>query len=304
MRVRPTTCEDACAKAGRAPAVRGSRLRRGLLLAAACLLASSTACWTSAGEGEDMRRDIRALQVDLRAQKTTDAAERERLKAETAQKAKDLSDAVEALNRAARKSGADLAVDLERAQGDVSTLRGQMEVLQHRLDQLEARQGEGERKLAEAQAALEQRKKQQYEAEHPTDKAAIYALALKKLDAGETGRARELLTDFLARFRSDPQAAAAQYWLGETFFQERRYNDAIVELQKVLKERKSSDKVPDALLKIGLSFQALGDCAKAQLFFDEVATNHKATEAARQGRLKSAECKKSRGKAKAKPKPR
>jgi tol-pal system protein YbgF len=260
-------------------------------LAMLCCALSLAGCWTSAGEGEQMRKDIDALQADLRTQ-------RETLKAETAQKAKELSDAMEALNRAARKSGADLAVDLEKAQTDISTLRGQIEVLQHRLDQLDNRQGETERRLAETAAMLEQRKKQQYEAEHPTDKAAIYALAVKKLDANETGRARELLVNFLSRFRSDPLAGSAQYYLGQTYYAERRYNDAIVEFQKVLKEWKASDKVPDALLKIGLSFQSLGECGKAQLFFDEVTTNHKRTEAARIAKLKSAECKKARTKSK------
>jgi TolA-binding protein len=75
----------------------------------------------------------------------------------------------------------------------------------------------------------------------------------------------------------------------------------------VLKEWKASEKVPDALLKIGLSFQSLGECGKAQLFFDEVTTSHKGTEAARIAKLKSAECKNSRTKsksAKVKPKPR
>ena len=260
-------------------------------LAVLCCALSLAGCWTSAGEGEQMRRDIDALQTDLRTQ-------RETLKAETAQKAKELSDAMEALNRAARKSGADLAVDLEKAQTDISTLRGQIEVLQHRIDQIDNRQGESERRLAETAAILEQRKKQQYEAEHPTDKAAIYALAVKKLDANETGRARELLVSFLSRFRSDPLAGSAQYLLGQTFYAERRYKDAIVEFQKVLKEWKASEKVPDALLKIGLSFQSLGECGKAQLFFDEVTTNHKGTEAARIAKLKSAECKKSRTKSK------
>ncbi|GAC1554217.1 MAG: tol-pal system protein YbgF [Myxococcales bacterium] len=253
---------------------------------------ASAGCWTSAGDGEQMRRDIDSLQASLRAQRESNAAEQERIKAESTQKAKELREAMDALNRAARKSGADLAVDLERAQNDVAQLRGQLEVLQHRQDELESKQVERDRKVAETAAALEQRKKQIDAAEHHTKKGAIYALAVKKLDAGETGRARELLTDFLARFRSDPLAANAQYWLGETYYAERRYKDAIVEFQRVLKERKASEKVPDALLKIGLSFQASGDCAKARLFFDEVTASHRGTEAARIARLKAAECKK------------
>jgi tol-pal system protein YbgF len=261
-----------------------------------CLAAAVAVCgcWTSAGDGEQMRRDIDALQASLRAQRESNAAEQERLKAESTQKAKELREAMDALNRAARKSGADLAVDLEKAQNDVAQLHGQLEVLQHRQDELEAKQTERDKKVAETAAALEQRKKQLDAAEHPTDKAGIYALAVKKLDAGETARARELLTDFLGKYPRDPLAAKAQYWLGETYYAERRYKDAIVEYQKVIKEWKTSDKVPDALLKIGLSFQSSGDCAKARLFFDEVTASHKGTEAARVARIKAAECKKAK----------
>jgi tol-pal system protein YbgF len=251
-------------------------------------------CWTSAGDGEQMRRDIDALQASLRAQRESNAAEQERIKAESTQKAKELREAMDALNRAARKSGADLAVDLEKAQNDVAQLHGQLEVLQHRQDELEAKQGERDRKLAETTAALEKNKKQLDAAEHPTDKAGIYALAVKKLDGGETGRARELLTDFLSRFHSDPLAGKAQYWLGETYYAERRFKDAIVEYQKVIKEWKTSEKVSDALLKIGLSFQNTGDCSKARLFFDEVTASHRGTEAARIAKVKAAECKKAK----------
>lgn len=259
------------------------------------LAIAASGCWTSSGDGEQMRRDIDALQSSLRAQRESNATEQERLKAESTQKAKELREAMDALNRAARKSGADLAVDLEKAQNDVAQLRGQLEVLQHRQDEIEAKQGERDRKLAETSAALEKSKKQMDAAEHPTEKGAIYALAVKKLDAGETGRARELFSDFLARFRTDPLAANAQFWLGETYYVERRFKDAIVEFQRVLKDWKASEKVPDALLKIGLSFQSTGDCGKARLFFDEITASHRGTEAARIAKLKAAECKKKRG---------
>ena len=252
------------------------------------------ACWTSAGDGEQMRRDIAALQGELKTEQARNAAERVQLTAQSAQKAKELQDAMDALNRAARKSGADLGVDLEKAQNDLTVLRGQLEVLEHRIEVLEGKQGADEKQLADTAAFVDQRKKQLDAAEHPTDKAGIYALAQKKLDQGDTQRARELFQDFLTRFHGDALASNAQYWLGETFYAEKRYDDAIVAFQKVLKDWKTSEKVPDALTKIGLSFQNLGDCPKAQLFYDEVTADHRGTEAARIAKLKSAECRKAK----------
>src|SRR5207302_420921 len=71
----------------------------------------------------------------------------------------------------------------------------------------------------------------QKEAEHPTDRGPLYNLARQRLDQGQPSRARELFQDFMNRYPKDELAANAQYWLGETYFTEKKWNDAIVEFQ-------------------------------------------------------------------------
>ncbi|TMA17595.1 MAG: tol-pal system protein YbgF [Deltaproteobacteria bacterium] len=251
-----------------------------LLLIALC----SVACVTTAQEGEQMRADIAALRTDLKKEMDATSADRQK----DQQRAKALQDALDQLSRAARKSGADLAVDLEKAQNDLSSVRGQIEVLQHRLDALEKTSQENQKALDAATQFMAQRQK---EAEHPTDRGPLYNLARQRLDQGQAAKARDLFQDFMNRYPKDELAANAQYWLGETYFTEKKWNDAIVEFQKVLKEYKGSDKVPDALLKIGMSFQAQGDCQNALLFFDEVVQAHKSSPAAKAAHDRSAECK-------------
>ena len=258
-------------------------------IAIVCLCLTA-ACVTTAQEGEEMRRDIAALRTDLKKEVDTATLERQKLADEQAAKSKALQDALDVLNRAARKSGADLAVDLEKAQNDVTALRGQIEVLQHRLEALEKLSQDQQKSLDAANQLVAQRQKELDKAEHPTDRMGIYTLARQKLEAGQTARARELLQDFLARFPKDELAPNAQYWLGESWYAEKKWNDAIVEFQKVLKEYKGSDKVPDALLKIGMSFQAQGDCQNALLFFDEVGQAHKTAPAAKVAHERAAEC--------------
>ena len=239
-----------------------------------------------------MRQDIAALRVDLKKEIDTVGLERQKLAEEQAQKAKALQDALDALNRAGRKSGADLAVDLEKAQNDVTALRGQIEVLQHRIEALEKLSQDQQKALETANQVVAQRQKELDKAEHPADRMGIYTLARQKLEANQLARARELLQDFLARYPKDELAPNAQYWLGETWYAEKKWNDAIVEFQKVLKEYKGSDKVPDALLKIGMSFRAQGDCQNATLFFEEVIQGHRTSPAAKTAREKVAECRK------------
>jgi tol-pal system protein YbgF len=263
-------------------------MRRVLLV----LLLGSAACVTTKSEGEQMRADIDALRTELKKEVDTANLERQRLADEAAARSKALQDALDQLGRAARKSGADLAVDMEKAQNDIAALRGTLEVIQHRLEAIEKAQADQQKSLEAMNQFIAQRQKDLEKAEHPADRMGIYNLARQKLDAGQLARARELLQDFLARYPKDELAPNAQYWLGETYYAEKRWNDAIVEFQKVLKEHRSSDKVPDALLKIGMSFQAQGDCKNAELFFEEVAQSHRSSPTAKIAREKSAECRK------------
>jgi len=266
-------------------------MRKLLPVTLAALAALGSACVTTAQEGEQMRQDIAALRADLK--KEMDATSGDRQKDQ--QRAKALQDALDQLSRAARKSGADLAVDVEKNQNETAALRGQLEVIQHRLDALEKTMQDQQKALDAANQFVAQQKKEQ---ERPTERGPLYNLARQRLDQGQTAKARDLFQDFLTRYPKDELAANAQYWLGETYYVEKKWNDAIVEFQKVLKEYKGSEKVPDALLKIGMSFQAQGDCQNALLFFDEVIQAHKSAPAAKTAHDRGAECRKKPAKAK------
>jgi len=74
----------------------------------------STACVTTAQEGEQMRQDIAAIKADLKKEMEATAGDRQK----DQQRAKALQDALDQLSRAARKSGADLAVDVEKNQNE------------------------------------------------------------------------------------------------------------------------------------------------------------------------------------------
>jgi len=263
-------------------------------IALLAVFAVCSACVTTRQEGEDMRNRIGALEKSVKEQGEASAADRKKMQEEQQKKLQQLQEALDALNRAARKSGADLGVDLEKAQNDLAQIRGNQEVLAHRLDALEQQNAERDKKIEANSQAVAQKQKEAQAAARPPDKLGLYTLARQKLDAGDGPGARQLLTEFLQKYKTDELAPNAQYWLGESLYGEGRYNDAIVEFQKVIKEYKSSDKVPDALLKIGMSFQAQKDCKNALLFYEEVAQAHKAAPAAKIAREKTSECRKKR----------
>ena len=264
-------------------------MRRIALIA---VLTLSAACVTTRQEGEDMRKRIDSLEKTVKEQNEAAASDRQKLAKEQQQRLQQLQEALDGLNRAARKSGADLGVDLEKAQNDLAQIRGTLEVLGHRLDVLETQNAERDKKIDANTQAVLQKQKEAQAAAHPTDKLGLYSLARQKLEAGDGPGARQLFGDFLQRYKTDELAPNARYWIGESLYGEGRYNDAIVEFQKVIKEYKNSDKVPDALLKIGMSFQAQKDCKNALLFYEEVTQAHKGTGAAKIAKEKQGECKK------------
>jgi len=62
----------------------------------------------------------------------------------------------------------------------------------------------------------------------------------------------------------------AQFWIGEIYYNQKWYEKAILEYQKVIENYPNGNKVQSALLKQGFSFFNLGDKANARLIFTEL----------------------------------
>jgi len=111
-----------------------------------------------------------------------------------------------------------------------------------------------------------------------------FAAALAKLRAGDDGQAALEFTEFVAQFPSDPQAAAAQNHIGEAYYRQRDYRQAMAEFQKTVDGYTQAAQVSEALLKIGLCQRALGDAAHAKVSWEQVVKLFPKSDAARQAR--------------------
>lgn len=98
----------------------------------------------------------------------------------------------------------------------------------------------------------------------------IYKLALETLKNGEIGKARDMFNKFNEEFPDNKLSANVRYWIGETFYLEKNYEQAVLEFQRVIKEYPGKDKVPAAMLKQGLSFRELGDVKSAKFIIKEL----------------------------------
>lgn len=118
------------------------------------------------------------------------------------------------------------------------------------------------------------------------DKAATYAAAYQTFKNGNYAKAREAFQGFLAAYPTGEYSDNAQFWIGECYFFEKKYEKAILEYEKVTKKFPSSNKVPYALLKQGISFHNLGDKASARLLLQQVIRDYPNTSQARIARSK------------------
>ena len=88
---------------------------------------------------------------------------------------------------------------------------------------------------------------------------ALYDQAMQLFRSGDFPKAREGFTRFLGLYPKTDLASNAQFWLGECYFAEKNYSDAIRAYDKLVKEYPKSEKVSSAWLKIGMGFLELGD---------------------------------------------
>jgi tol-pal system protein YbgF len=181
---------------------------------------------------------------------------------------------------------------------DLGRLRATIEEQSRRLDALEKGLGQLSRDTEKRFAALRvpapQPKGPQPQppppSTSPTDEKASYlALARKHEANGEQPVAKEIYEEYLTKWPTDPGAAEAHFRLGELWFGEQRYRDAIVEYGKVAREFPRSDRVPDALLRTADAMLKIDLQDDATKLLQEIPKRYPGTQAAKQARARLAE---------------
>lgn len=76
--------------------------------------------------------------------------------------------------------------------------------------------------------------------------------------------------EFLKKHPQSEYADNAQYWIGESHYALREFDQAILEFDVVRRKYPKGDKVPAALLKQGFAFAELGDKVDARLILQEL----------------------------------
>ena len=111
--------------------------------------------------------------------------------------------------------------------------------------------------------------------------APAYDAAMALVNAKQYDRALGAFAAFLVRWPDHPYANNAIYWRGECYFAKGDYTRAADQFEGVVARFPAGSKAPDALLKLGMSRQKLGEPAKAKESFDRLTQIYPQSEAAR-----------------------
>jgi TolA-binding protein len=216
------------------------------------------------------------------------------------QKLGEMTKAMEGLDKASRRSDADIGVQLQKALEDVAQLRGQVETYLHRIDSLEqnlkALQESTDKRLgeltdkeaakqAEAQARADALKK-------PTTAKEMLDLADEKAKAGDRSLARQLYAELLRKWPKDALAGQSEFGLAETYYADNKCEDALSHYGTVIKEHAKTPVVPDALLHASDCFRKLKMTDASRDALNELIKNHPKSDAAKTAKTKLAELEK------------
>jgi len=114
-----------------------------------------------------------------------------------------------------------------------------------------------------------------------TDKESLYVAAYELFKDGKYTRSREAFEVFLKQYPSSEFSDNAQFWIAECYYFDKQYEKAIIEYDKTIKNFPEGNRVPNAVLKQGLSFLALGDKTSARLLLQQVIQDYPNTSQAR-----------------------
>jgi tol-pal system protein YbgF len=256
----------------------------------------ATGCFYPATRGKVLEDQVAQLRADTQSMDLSVKHDREQLKKTLDDKISEVSQALESLEKAQRRTGADTIVQVEKTVEDVAQLRGQVDTYVHRIEELETAlqklSSDTDQKLTKMKGpeAEEEANAQRKSAElvRPTEPGPFLTLARGKAQEGESALARQLYYEFLKKWPKDPQAGDAHYGIGETYALEQHCREALSEYGKVIQDYPKSKSTPAAYLKSAACFRTLKLNDDAKLALQELLRVYPKSEAAKSAKVELA----------------
>jgi len=98
----------------------------------------------------------------------------------------------------------------------------------------------------------------------------LYNTAYRDLSRGNYKLALQGFRQFVNDYANSDLTDNAQYWIGEVYYAQGRFESAIAEFEKVLTWYRSGDKTAAAMLKIGYSYLSLNENQQGKLYLEDL----------------------------------
>jgi len=195
-----------------------------------------------------------------------------------------------------RKGAADLQAAQDNIRVDMREISGKTDdlkvLLQKRADEKSFLKEETERRIAALEERLANLEKKLEElnvgggktGETTASPEGLYQSGLSAYKAGDMRKAVAELTRFMERHPKHELVSNAQYWIGEAYYSERNYEQAVLAFQEVIKKYPKKEKAPAALLKQAMSFRGLGDAKSARYVLRKLQEDYPRSEEAKKAK--------------------
>jgi tol-pal system protein YbgF len=239
------------------------RLRLKTALAVAALAASASALAQGLFDDNEARRRVELLRQSIETNQRT------------------LDERLTKLEGAATDRSAllDLSSQLEALRGEMSRMRGQIEVLANTVETADKRQKDLYLDIDTRLRKLEQSREQQAaatdkpaaaEAEASPAETKAYQAALDQFKLGQYALAVSAMQNFMVAYPNSSLTPNAQYWIGMAHSGQRDYKSAIAAQRKLLTTWPDNPKAPDAMLSIASAQETMGARGEAQKTLQEL----------------------------------
>jgi tol-pal system protein YbgF len=111
-----------------------------------------------------------------------------------------------------------------------------------------------------------------------------YRQGLESYQRGDYARAVQSLRRFVGRNPTSDTVPTAQFWIGESYYSQGKFNEAILAYNEILVAWPKSERVPAALLRQANAFANLGDKIDARLILQKLISDHPGSQEAEQAK--------------------
>ena len=238
------------------------------LLLSGCFFPAERGRWLEA-RVQELTRENEVINLEMQAYQERMRENQERV-----------SRALDQTEQWARQSGADIGVQMQRYAEDIAGLRGSLELLEHRIVELEAAQTALHAKVqvapatetttsAAAPTAVAPR-----QPEKPNEPKAFLKYTEEALQKKEVEEAQALLNEFLRRWPKDSAAGEVHFKLGETYFEQKRWREALYEYAKIIQDFPKTPSAPLSYLRSHECFKQLKKLPESKLALQELVRVH------------------------------